>query len=144
MVVLAILGTLGVAALDVADINILVSANDRDAKTAFFHAESGANVGLRKLCNEESFGALESGAIHWKNQVEFNCPLYDLFSPLYGPGNCGIGTYGRAGHVDVRHLRGTSTDNVMNTYLIRADRQGERNSHDIMDIWWREIDGNSN
>ena len=44
VIVLAILGAIGIASLDVAELNLFVAANDRDAKDAFFHADSGANM----------------------------------------------------------------------------------------------------
>ena len=45
LIVLVILAALGYAGLEVADMNIFSSANDRDSKIAFLHADSGANVG---------------------------------------------------------------------------------------------------
>lgn len=45
LIILAILAALGIASLDVATINIFISANDRDRKDAFFHADSGVNIG---------------------------------------------------------------------------------------------------
>lgn len=46
MIVLAILTVLGLAALDVADVNILISANDRDSKNSFFMPTLARMLGM--------------------------------------------------------------------------------------------------
>jgi hypothetical protein len=45
IIILLILTALGLMSIDVADMNIMTAANDRDAKNAFILADAGANVG---------------------------------------------------------------------------------------------------
>lgn len=49
LIVLVLLATLGFVALEVADLNIISSANDREHKKAFLHADSGINVGIAAI-----------------------------------------------------------------------------------------------
>ena len=150
LIVLAILAAIGIASLDVADMNILISANDRDTKNAFFHADSG--VGMAQIIVDNTLETRETflqddahNASQWRNsnQTAFNSTEYDLFtSPFYAQDNGTIGTYGRAGWLDIDHLRGTSLESnrfFFVDYLIRADRQGERNSRVIVDLGWRDV-----
>ena len=155
MIVLAILGALGIAALDVADLNIFMAANDRDSKDAFFHADSGVNVGHEFL--EESISSMNStffsptsDATTWSNSTSFNAPDYPL--TIYTSGT--QGTYVRSGTID----RGVMAGSAMQigagyegagksaahggTYtdaLIRAHREGQRNSRAEVDLGWRHI-----
>ena len=79
IIVLAILGALGIASLDVADINLFISVNDRDTKEAFFHADSGANIG-HEFLEEAHFSSsnstfYESDAKVWMDAVNNStCP----------------------------------------------------------------------
>lgn len=148
LVVLTILAALGIAALDVADMNILISANDRDTKNAFFHADSGAGMAVLIidgiLETRELFMQDDSrNGTQWRNQTTFNRDDFDLFTnPFYAQNNGTIGTYGRAGWLDIDHLRGTSIEENTSffvDYILRSDRQGERNSHAIVDLGWRDV-----
>lgn len=49
IIVLAILGALGVASLNVADTNLRIAQNSREATQMFFLADSGANMGHEHL-----------------------------------------------------------------------------------------------
>ena len=83
VIVLAILAALGIASLDVADMNMFISANDRDTKDAFFHADSGANIGHEFLeadfysDNSTNSSFYDNNAYGWLNAT--NCT--DIYSP---------------------------------------------------------------
>lgn len=149
IIVLVILGALGLAALDVADFNIFVAANDRDSKDAFFHADSGANVGHEYLevsienANSTFYG---SDATTWMGDT-FNATLFPL--TIYTVGV--VTTYVRSGALDSGQLAGYSAQmgggyegpgkgmGTFTNYLIRSHRDGRRNSVAEVDIGWRHI-----
>lgn len=127
MIVLAILAALGIAALDVADINLFISANDRDTKETFFHADSGANIG-HEFIEAEHFSSdnstnstfYESNAIDWMNATN-GTSLDSPANPVWGDGlNCTdpqflsyyvedeTGTYVRAGVLRTGLLEGSA------------------------------------
>ena len=78
VIVLAILAALGIASLDVADINLFISVNDRDTKEAFFHADSGANIGHEFLeeahFNNANSTFYDSDAKVWMDAANNTCP----------------------------------------------------------------------
>ena len=155
MIVLAILGALGIAALDVADLNIFMAANDRDSKEAFFHADSGVNVGHEYF--EESVDSLNStffniasDAATWSNSTSFNAADYPLI--IYSDGT--QGTYIRSGTIDRGVMEGSAMQigagyegagksaahgGTYTNALIRAHREGQRNSRAEVDLGWRHI-----
>ncbi len=153
LIVLAILGALGVASLDVADMNILISANDRDAKDAFFHADSGANVGHEYL--EDSLFALnstyyDSDANVWSGNFTFVPANFSLQFYVNGQ----IGTYIRSGLLDTEINRGSAMQigagyegigkgaaggGTLSNYLVRSHRLGQRNSQAEVDLGWKHI-----
>ena len=115
LIVLFILTALGLMVADVTDINIMIAANDRDAKNALIHADSGVNVGHEileanleqnqplALCNENLAGlpscpAGTCDAACWTNQTVASFNASDNASwpiSLYTNGTTGI--YLRAG-----------------------------------------------
>jgi Tfp pilus assembly protein PilX len=152
LIVLAILGALGYAALDVADLNITMSANDRDSKDAFFHADSGVNVGHEFLevalenVNSTFYG---SDANTWINAI-FNATDFPLKIHTHGVMNTHIrsGDLARgplagsamqigAGYEGVG--KGAAGGGSYTDYLIRAHREGQRNSVAEVDLAWRHI-----
>lgn len=155
LIVLAILGALGVASLDVADINIFISANDRDAKEAFFHADSGTNIGheyLEDVLESRNSTFYNSNASAWQTQSpqQFNATEYPVSFFLYNT----QGTYIRSGILDRGAMEGSALQMAAGyegiaksaahggsytTILIRSHRQGLRNSMAEVDIAWRHI-----
>lgn len=152
IIVLAILGALGIAALDVAELNIFVAANDRDAKETFFHADSGVNLGHEYLeialesANSTFYG---SDATTWIGDA-FNASIYP--TTFYTSGS--MSTYIRSGELDSGVLpgsamqigagyegvgKGAASGGTFTNYLIRAHREGRRNSMAEVDLGWRHI-----
>ena len=152
VIVLAILGTIGIAALDVADLNLFVAANDRDSKEAFFHADSGANLGHEYLeitlesANSTFYG---SDATTWVSDA-FNASLFPTTFYTHGAES----THIRAGSLDSGVLpgsamqigagyegvgKGAASGGTFTNYLIRSHRDGRRNSVAEVDIGWQHI-----
>lgn len=152
IIVLVILGALGLTALDVADLNIFVAANDRDAKEAFFHADSGANLGHEYLeialenGNSTFYG---SDASIWLTDA-FNASDFPV--TFYTSG--ALSTYIRTGSLDSGVLpgsamqigagyegvgKGAASGGTFTNYLIRSHREGKRNSAAEIDLGWRHI-----
>lgn len=156
LIVLAILGVLGYAALDVAELNIFMSANDRDSKEAFFHADSGVNVGHEYLENalEDLNGTFYEGdATIWVGDgvYEFNSTAAGVLV-LYQNGS--QVTYVRSGVLDRGSLEGSASQiasgyeglgkgapggGTFTTFLIRSHREGNRNSVSEVDLAWRHL-----
>lgn len=155
MIVLAILGALGLAALDVADMNIIISANDRDSKASFFHADSGVNVGHEVL--EEAIDDVNStfygnNATDWLIQsvAAFNATDYPL--SIYAAGT--QETSVRSGILARGFMEGSAMQigagyegagksaahgGTFTNFLIRSHREGARNSVAEVDMGWRHI-----
>ena len=157
MIVLAILGAIAYASLDVADLNIIISANDRDTKEAFFHADSGVNIGHEFL--EEAIDIANStfysdgthaDARTWRNSTDFNATHF----PATWYTNGTLTTYVRSGALDADWARGSAmqigagyegvgkgaaSGGTIGIYLIRAHREGRRNSVAEVDLGWRHI-----
>lgn len=147
LVVLAILGALGVASLDVADMNILISANDRDSKDAFFHADSGANIAHEYLEETISDNATYFYGTNasWIDQQQFNTADYPLNFLPSGAQE----TYARFGLIDRENI-GVATmasgyeglgkkPTIKAIFLIRSHREGQRNSIAEVDIGWINV-----
>lgn len=155
MIVLAILTAAGIAGLEVADLNIFMSANDRDSKNAFFHADSGVNVGHEYIeiaidqVNATFYG---SDANTWKDVAvsAFNASDYPLSFYVDGA----KGTYVRSGRLDSGPLEGSAMQigagyegvgkgaahgGSFVNYLVRAHREGDRNSRAEVDLGWRHV-----
>ena len=152
LIVLAILGALGYAALDVAELNIFMSANDRDNKAAFFHADSGVNIGhifLNRALISDNATFYETNAHTWKHSA-FVASSFPLTIYLDG----GSATYVKAGSLATKRRDGMSgitaagyegtayssgSGGTSTEYLIRAHRQGARNSAAEVDIGWEHV-----
>lgn len=156
VIVLAILTALGFAALNVADLNINIAANDRDAKDAFFHADAGVNVGHEFLeeaifvRNSTFYG---SKAKTWQDNI-FNAEAvpFNATNPLYE--DQGNATFIGAGLIERGMIRGSSLvmaagyrgrgfsaahGGSYGIYLIRSHRIGMRNSQAEVDLAWRHV-----
>lgn len=156
VIVLALLGALGVAGLEVASLNLMIAANDRDTRVALHHADSGANIGHTYLekalscANSTFYGDGASNATHWRNERIFRAEDYPTVwyreggsathvragllerAPLPGSGiQLGNG-YGNAGYSAAR-------GGMSCTYLIRSHRAGPRGSHAEVDLGWKHI-----
>ena len=145
LIVLAILGALGYAALDVAELNIFMSANDRDSKEAFFHADSGANVGQQMIMNVHDGNVTFSvrNANDWINDP-FNASEYPM--KIHHTGT--LITHIRAGELRADNLSGFSIEfggyggvgtATFTDYLVRSYREGHRNSASSVDLGWKVI-----
>lgn len=155
IVTLVILGALGLAALDVADLNLFISANDRDAKETFFHADAGVNVGHEFLedaldiANSTFYG---NNATDWLTQTveEFNSTSYPL--NIYATSN--QATSIRSGILARGFMEGSAIQigagyegagksaahgGTFTNFLIRSHREGARNSVAEVDMGWRHI-----
>ena len=153
LIVLAILAALGIASLDVADINMFIAANDRDAKDSFFHADSGANIGqefLEEAIFQGNTTYYSNDATEWQNSTDFNATNYPLTA--YVDGN--VATYIRSGILDTQPLEGSSmvmgagyegsgkgaaSGGSYTDFLIRSHREGRRDSRAEVDLGWRHI-----
>lgn len=131
LIVLVILAALGYAGLEVADLNIFSSANDRDAKSAFLHADSGVNIGIAYLqtaLEDANSSFYRHDANIWQNSTE-SCPDDTAANPLWskdhGVSSCvpcndsattlklysstaPMATYVRAGKLNTNFLEGSA------------------------------------
>lgn len=156
LIIMAILAALGVACLDSADTNILLSANDRDTKNAFFFADSGINIGevfLETAIEEGNATFFGDSADTWVNSTV--CAFSPNDFPLTA--NQGAGnqlTYIRSGALGAGPVGGYSIQmgtgyegigksaahgGTFTTYLIRSHRDGARESVSEIDAAWRHI-----
>lgn len=152
VIVLAILGAIGLASLDVAELNLFMAANDRDTKETFFHADSGANMGHEYLeitlgnANSTFYG---TEATDWINDA-FNASAFPV--TFYTAG--ALSTYIRSGSLNSGMLPGSAmqigagyegvgksaaSGGTFTDYLIRSYREGRRNSVAEVDLGWRHI-----
>lgn len=147
LIVLAILAALGYASLEVADLNIFSSANDRDHKRAFFHAESGINLGTTWL-GQVLFNEAEFPLAEWANATnpcnddsaenpywrmnDLDCASCENASNLkYHDATPPLATYVRAGEEDLsrKHRAGYPPNEYVDApYVLQSRRYGERNS----------------
>lgn len=152
VIVLAILGAIGIASLDVADLNMFAAANDRDTKEAFFHADSGANLGHEFLeisienVNSTFYG---SDATTWVTDA-FNASMfpatfyaYDAMVTSIRSGALDSGVVpGSAMQIGAGYEgvgKGAASGGTFTNFLIRSHREGRRNSVAEVDIGWRHI-----
>jgi len=160
VIVLAILAALGIAALDVADLNLFTAANDRDTREAFFHADSGVNIGhvfLGQAIDDTNStfyddGTNSTNANFWGNSTGFGAspPADPLEYFVQGT----MATRIRAGWINYGVLegsamqigagyegagKGAATGGTFTNFLIRAHREGRRNSQSTVDLGWRHI-----
>lgn len=147
VIVLVILGALGLTALDVAELNLFMAANDRDSKEAFFHADSGVNIGrelIKELLDSGNMTILENNAKSWADSETFVASDYNLYIDSIKK------TFVRAGlidYVDSPHSiqyndyisPGASLGkSLAPIFLIRSHNEGKRNSRAEVDLGWRD------
>lgn len=139
MIVLAILTVLGLAALDVADVNILMSANNRDIKNAFFFADSGSNVAHVFLeRNEADVNATKSNLTPvWRNETVSQFDIVNSTIRLYESDT--RGTYIRFGVIKIGYEPGNELGEYADyvSFLIRSHTNGQRNSRAEVDLGWK-------
>ena len=155
VIVLALLGVLGVAGLHVASLNIRIAANERDAKDAFFQADSGVNIGHVLL--EDALLSVNaslyddgSNASLWQNESTFDPSDF----PTVLNRNETAATYIRCGMLRRANIPGTaaqigtgyegeglsaSSGGVSGTFLIRAHRDGHRGAQAEIDLGWEHV-----
>lgn len=147
LIILAILSALGYAALDVADLNLFMAANDRDTKEAFFKADSGVNIGkeyLKSLIDDGNNTILEDDANLWSGNYTHNKDNSNLYIDVDRQ------IYVRAGlldYVDNPHSiqfneylsSGMSLSKSLTPiFLIRSYSEGKRNSRSQVDLGFRD------
>ena len=158
IIVLALLGIMGLAASDTAHLNILMAANGRDAKNAFFMADSGTNAGHefleRAIASANSTfyndGTPATNASTWENEGNFKPDDF----PVKWHIHAAEGTHVRAGFIETGLVPGSAMQTgsgytsagmgaaaggTYSSYLIRSHRQGFRNSVAEVDLGWRHI-----
>jgi len=151
IIVLVILGALGAVALEVADLNIFMAANDRDSKESFFYADSGANIGrewVKKAFDEGNSTFFENNANEWVNAT-FSSTGHQLLYHIDGQKK----TYVKAGLLGIKAegvavIIGAGYEGFGKglphgfeaQYLIRSYREGKRNSRAEVDLGFRDID----
>lgn len=136
LIVLAILGALGYAALDVAELNIFISANDRDSKEAFFHADSGSNIAPWLL----------KDALDDENATFYDAPNADWGSPSNAT-NCftfyQIGASSTRILGKIQRVEGIAgydpTKFSLGIYHFRSHRTGNRSSQALIETGWKEL-----
>jgi Tfp pilus assembly protein PilX len=145
LIILAILSIVGFAALDIADLNIFMAANDRDAKEAFFRADSGVNIGRELIkydLDDGNSNILETNAAQWEDSTNFSKDNYNFYS------NSSKGIYVRAGLLALKfegqdesqneYSSNPGSGNPTPTFLIRSHAEGKRNSQAEVDIAWED------
>ena len=154
VIILALLSALGVAGLHVAYLNMRIAANERDAKEAFFQADSGANIGhvlLEEALETVNASFYDDGtnASLWQFETTFD--PNDFATVLRRAGGA---THIRCGMLRREPVQGAavqigsgyegeglsaSRGGVSATYLIRAHRVGHRGSHAEVDLGWKHV-----
>lgn len=158
VIILALLGALGVAGLHVANLNMRIAANERDARDALYQADSGVNIGsvfLEEALNSinSSFyddGSNATNASAWQDETAFDPDDYPCVWNREG----GMGTYVRCGMIGRAPIPGTavqigtgyegaghsaSLGGVSRTFLIRAHRIGRFGSQAEVDLGWEHV-----
>lgn len=158
LIILALLSLLGVAALNSTDTEMMISANERDHKEAFYYADGGTGVGTTVLEQSVDAGVAANatglavyddiffmrGRSSWED-LAFSSANSSLGIYLNGM----TGTYIRIGAGPATELGGFS--NAMSKsygankptfakdYLVRSHRYGVRNSASEIDVEWRHL-----
>lgn len=158
VIILALLGALGVAGLHVANLNMRIAANERNARDALYQADSGVNSGsvfLEEALNSinSSFyddGSNATNASAWQDETAFDPDDYPCVWNREG----GMGTYVRCGMIGRAPIPGTavqigtgyegaghsaSLGGVSRTFLIRAHRIGRFGSRAEVDLGWEHV-----
>ena len=145
LIVLAILGVLGFAALEVAELNIFMAANDRDTKETFFLADSGANIARELTKSNLDNGITEifdNDATTWVDNSTFDQAQYSYYT------NSTKGMYVRSGLLRLEYegqsinysdySSNPGSKNPTPTFLIRSYAEGKRNSKSEIDVGWKD------
>ena len=155
VIILALLGAFGVAGLHVAGLNMLIAANERDAKDALFQADSGVNMGLAFLEQalksvNASFYDDGTNASAWQGETTFDPAEYPMVWNREGS----AATYVRCGMLSRSIIPGSavqigtgyeglghsaSRGGVSGVFLIRAHRVGRHGSHAEVDLGWEHV-----
>lgn len=158
VVVLALLGVMALAASETSLMNIFMAANGRDAKSAFFLADSGANAGHEYL--EKAIATLNStfyndgtpatNASAWADDTAFDPADFPLAWHRQGPSVTRV----RAGHLASNLVpggaaqvgsgygsagTGAASGGTCSSYLIRSHRQNTRGGAVEVDLGWRHV-----
>lgn len=135
IIVLTLLTVIGFAALEVADLNINIAANDRDAKEAFFHADAGVNIGHVFL--NESLYTRNASFYEKQESIEFYTD--GVMRTLVWANETGWDSIegeslqSGAGYDEDSRLR------IKLEYVIMAERTGARNSVASVQMGWKYI-----
>lgn len=159
LIILALLSLLGVAALNTTDTEMMISANERDHKEAFYYADGGTGVGSTLLEQAIELGESPSPAgfvmnntaffmddRSWENSGSFNASS-SSFSIYH---NGAEGTYlriggesghapGSPGNITTGYRAPGRGNGFQSEYLIRSHRYGARNSAAEIDVEWRHL-----
>ncbi|NLV96693.1 MAG: hypothetical protein GX043_05075 [Desulfovibrionales bacterium] len=142
VIVLALLTALGFAALNVADLNISIASNDRDAKETFFHADAGTNVGhilLERDISDADSRFYSSEAQEWEkiNHSEESLNASNIrFRSFYNNGD--EKTLIWLGEIEEYLLPGEE-GKTASVYRIRSRRTGVRHSQAVVDLGWKYV-----
>lgn len=158
LIILVLLSLLGIAALNSTDTEMMISANERDHKDAFYYADGGVNVGSEIL--EESidagFASNSSGVqiyddvFFMRDRSSWEGIAFSSVNSSFGIYLDGIsGTYVRIGCNPPKDLPGFNNQMpapyglpqaVRGQYfLVRSHRYGLRNSAAEIDVEWRHL-----
>jgi Tfp pilus assembly protein PilX len=155
VIILALLGALGISGLHIAGTNMLIAANERDARDALLQADSGANIGHVFL--ETAIDAVNSSfyddgtnASDWRDATGFDPADFPLKLRLDGNGTTYIrcsalarwpiaGSAVQIGTGYEGTGRSASHGGVSGNFLIRAHRVGRSGSHGEVDLGWRHL-----
>jgi Tfp pilus assembly protein PilX len=149
IITLALLGIMALAASDTSLLNILMAANGKNARAAFFLADSGANAGHEYLENaiasvNSTFYSNATNASQWENESVFNPDDYPVKWHRHGS----EATHVRAGLMETGLLPGSAIQGgpgygsgrgTYSSYLIRSHRKGAGGSVAEVDLGWRHI-----
>lgn len=135
IIVLAILGVMGLSAMDVADLNMLIAANDRDAREAFFNADSGVNIGHTMIEKRpDDFTVASNQTIDPNSTLGADVMTsvienYDIQQKLAGF-NFSFGTANEGPG---------KTPPKLNALVIQAHGEAQRNSRADIDLGWLHV-----
>jgi len=149
IITLALLGIMALAASDTSVLNILMAANGKNARAAFFLADSGANAGHEYLENaiasvNSTFYSNATNAFDWENESLFNPDDFPVKWHRHGS----EATHVRVGLMETGLIPGTAIQGgpgygsglgTYSSYLIRSHHNGAGGSVAEVDLGWRHI-----
>lgn len=157
LIILALLSLLGVAALNTTDTEMMISANERDHKEAFYYADGGTGVGSTLLEQAIELGeavnasgvAVYDDIFFMRNRAWEGLAFSSANSSIGIYLNGMTGTYVRIGADPATELGGFSNamsksygsnkPTFIKDYLIKSHRYGARNSASEIDVEWRHL-----